>query len=220
MDQALFWLPKCELPSPSPHKSTNDLSDKSQAGYREGITSGKENALQEGFDTGFSQTGGPLGRELGLLRGLASALHLHLHLSQTRTQTRTRTHHEHDEEPSHAESGTDSGTDSANGIREIVDALAAVRFADIAPPPPPPPPPPLVHEEEAEGHTPHCVDDLKGESGRDGKGGREEGEETSPRSAGLGSVVTTIEDVRALRVKLETLLCDSGLKIGLNLEIF
>ena len=46
-----------------------------------------------------------------------------------------------------------------------------------------------------------------------GDGGREEGEETSSRSAELGSVVTTIEDVRALRVKLETLLCESGLKI-------
>jgi hypothetical protein len=103
-------------------------------------------------------------------------------------------------------------------VREIVDALAAVRFADIASPPPP------LHEEaEAERHTTHCVEgveDLK--SGRSDDGGRGEGEGTSPspRSAGLGSVVTTIEDVRALRVKLETLLCESGLKIDLNLEIF
>jgi hypothetical protein len=192
-------------PSPffSLHKTTNHLLDKSQAGYREGITTGKEGSLQEGFDTGFAQTGGPLGRELGLLRGVASALLLHL----SRTQTRTRNQPEH-EEP-HAESESESGT-SAN-VRAIVDTLAAVRFADIAPPPPP------LHEEEAEGHTPHCVDDLKSDDG-----GREEGEETrpSPRSDGLGSVVTTIEDVRALRVKLETLLCKSGLKIDLNLEIF
>lgn len=187
---------------PSPYKTTNHLLDKSQAGYREGITAGKEGALQEGFDTGFAQTGGPLGRELGLLRGVASALLLHL------SQTRTRT-----EEP-HTESESESGA-SAN-VREIVDALAAVRFADIAPPPPP------IHEEETEGHghTTHCVEDLKS-GGRDGDdGGREEGEETSPRSGGLGSVGTTIEDVRALRVKLETLLRESGLKIDLNLEIF
>jgi Essential protein Yae1, N terminal len=190
---------------PLPRKTTNLLLDKSQAGYREGITAGKDGALQEGFDTGFAQTGGPLGRELGLLRGVASALLLHL--------SRTRTQHEHEER--HAESVSVSGT-SAN-VREIVDALAAVRFADIAPTPP-------LHEEaEAEGQTTHCVEgveDLK--SRRDDDGGREEGRETSPcpRSDGLGSVVTTIEDVRALRVKLETLLCESGLKIDLNLEIF
>lgn len=74
----------------------------------------------------------------------------------------------------------------------------------------------------------HCVENLNTKSGErddDGRGEGEggEGEETSPgpRSAGPGSVVTTtIEDVRALRVKLETLLCESGLKIDLNLEVF
>ncbi|KAN0118642.1 hypothetical protein V8E52_005065 [Russula decolorans] len=183
------------------------------AGYREGITAGKEGALQEGFDTGFAQTGGPLGRELGLLRGVASALLLHL------SQTRTRTKHE-DEEP-HPESESKSESGASANVQEIVDALAAVRFADIAPPPPPPPP---LHEDEAEGHThTHCTEDLKGGGRGDDDGGREEGGKTSPRSprsAGLGSVVTTVEDVRALRVKLETLLCESGLKIDLNLEIF
>ena len=202
MDQALLWLPKCKQRLP-PHKTANNLLDKSQAGYREGITAGKDGALQEGFDTGFAQTGGPLGRELGLLRGAASALLLHLSRAQTRIRTRTQNQHE--------EPQTESESDpiaSAN-VREIVDLLAAVRFADIAPP--------LssssLHEEEAaEGHTAHCVvEDLK-------SGG--EGEEASPRSDGLGSVVTTVEDVRALRVKLETLLCESGLKIDLNLEIF
>lgn len=46
----------------------------SNAGYREGITFGKESALQEGFDTGFAQTGAPIGRQLGVLRGLVAAL--------------------------------------------------------------------------------------------------------------------------------------------------
>lgn len=181
------------------------------AGYREGITAGKEGALQEGFDTGFAQTGGPLGRELGLLRGVASALLLHL--SRPRPRTRTRTQHEH-EEP-HPE--PESGATSAN-VREIVDALAAVRFADLAPPPPQPL---HAHEEEEEGHThTHSVEDSLKSGRGDGNGGREEGQETSSRSEGLGSVVTTIEDVRALRVKLETLLGESGLKVDLNLEIF
>jgi hypothetical protein len=83
-----------------------------QAGYRDGISAGKEAALQEGFDAGFADTGAPRGRELGVLRGLAAAL---LHLSprpaaepdQTQTQAR---------------------------IREIVGKLATVRFADLVPP--------------------------------------------------------------------------------------
>jgi Essential protein Yae1, N terminal len=208
VDQALLWLPKCKLPPPSPHKTTSHVLDKFQAGYREGITAGKEGALQEGFDTGFAQTGGPLGRELGLLRGVASALLLHL----SRTRNRNRTQRDEEQEP-HSE--WESGA-SLNDVREIVDALTAVRFADIAPPSAP------LHEEvheEAEGHTPHSVDDLKSKIGRDdGRREREEGEEAASPSP--GSVVTTIEDVRALRVKLETLLCESGLKIDVNLEIF
>ena len=213
MDQALLWLPKCKPPlnfPPLTSSTTNNVLDKSQAGYREGITSGKEGALQEGFDTGFAQTGGPFGRELGLLRGVASALLLHL--SRTRTRTGSRTQHE-DGEP-HAESESETGT--STNVRGIVDALAAVRIVDIAPPPPPP-----LHEGEAEGHAhTHCVEESKGGGRDDDDGGRKGEEPRSPRSAGLGSVVTTIEDVRALRVRLQTLLCESGLKIDLNLEIF
>jgi len=44
------------------------------AGYREGITAGKEEALQEGFDDGYMRYGAPIGREIGILRGLAGAL--------------------------------------------------------------------------------------------------------------------------------------------------
>ena len=171
------------------------LKNESQAGYREGITAGKESALQEGFDTGFAQTGGPLGRELGLLRGVANTL-LH-HLSRTRTQ-------QHDDEKSHV---VETSKQNAS-LREIIDALAAVRFADLAPPPPSS----HVHDEEAEagGHSAHCVESGRGDGG---------GEETSPSSSDFGSVAA-IEDVRALRVKLETLLRESGLEIDLNLEIF
>lgn len=164
------------------------------------MTAGKEGALQEGFDTGFAQTGAPLGRELGLLRGLASALLLHLSRSQQ------------PQEP---------GSSPAAAVREIVAALAAVRFADIAPPPPPPPSHPHEGEEAEETAHAHCAsvtaaEGVKGE----GKGEGEEG--LSARSVGLtrSAVTTTIEDVRALRMKLETLLRESGLKIDLNLEIF
>ena len=167
--------------------------DKLQAGYREGITAGKDGALQEGFDAGFAQTGAPLGRELGLLRGLASALLHHHYLSQAQQQQQQQ--QQQQEEP---------GPPST--ALEIVDALAAVRFADIAPP---------VLEEV--GHT-HCGDAAA--AAEDAKSVEGEGE-ASPGPAGLlESAVTTIEDVRALRVKLETLLRESGLKIDLNLEIF
>jgi len=191
-----MFPPSLALPPPPPPKikTTNHLLDGSQAGYREGITAGKEGALQEGFDAGFAQTGAPLGRELGLLRGLANALHLHLHLSRPPTQNKNK-------EPHHAEPEP-----SAN-VREIVDALAAVRFADIAPP-----------LEEEHTHT-HCAEDEIGEKKKHehgGGGGLEGGEETS----GSAVTVTAIEDVRALRVKLETLLRESGLKVDLNLETF
>ncbi|KIO29256.1 hypothetical protein M407DRAFT_242705 [Tulasnella calospora MUT 4182] len=43
-------------------------------GYREGITAGKEGALQEGFDEGFASDGVPLGRRVGTLRGIAAGL--------------------------------------------------------------------------------------------------------------------------------------------------
>jgi len=52
----------------------NKLSaDFMNAGYREGITAGKESALQEGFDDGFASVGAPLGRQVGALRGTANA---------------------------------------------------------------------------------------------------------------------------------------------------
>ena len=186
----------CDIPLPPKKKKKNHL-DKLQAGYRDGITAGKESALQEGFDAGFAQTGAPLGRELGLLRGLASALLHHHHLSLAQQQQQQQ-----HEEPTHTVS------ESHSAVRKIVDALAAVRFADIAPP---------AHQEEA-GHT-HCAaaaEDVKSEGDGEGE------EEASPRQpAGLlKSAATTIEDVRALRVKLETLLRESGLKIDLNLENF
>ncbi|KAG8834485.1 hypothetical protein FRC17_008541 [Serendipita sp. 399] len=43
-------------------------------GYREGITKGKEDALQEGFDNGFAGVGVPIGRRLGVMRGIVAGL--------------------------------------------------------------------------------------------------------------------------------------------------
>jgi len=84
-----------------------------QSGYREGITAGKESALQEGFDAGFASVGVPLGRNLGFLRGVASAL-------VTFLQSNMCQHMEKDALLEEA--------------RAIAARLAAVRFSDIAPP--------------------------------------------------------------------------------------
>ncbi|PBK59069.1 hypothetical protein ARMSODRAFT_899752 [Armillaria solidipes] len=73
-------------------------------GYREGITAGKEAALQEGFNAGFAQVGAPIGYELGLLRGIASVL------------------------ASFLSSASDSDWEEA---RSISSALSSIRFSDI-----------------------------------------------------------------------------------------
>jgi len=81
------------------------------AGYREGITAGKEGALQEGFDDGFASVGAPLGRELGLLRGMASALLSFL-----------------------ARAGNVEKDSVVGELRDISAHLSSVRLSDIAPP--------------------------------------------------------------------------------------
>ncbi|ETW81528.1 hypothetical protein HETIRDRAFT_247413, partial [Heterobasidion irregulare TC 32-1] len=86
-------------------------SDFTNAGYREGITAGKESALQEGFDAGFAQIGVPLGRELGIMRGLAAALQ---HFLNTLPQSEATAAH-------------------MTEARDISTQLAEVRFADVAP---------------------------------------------------------------------------------------
>lgn len=80
-----------------------------KAGYREGITAGKEAALQEGFDAGFAQVGVPLGRDLGLLRGMASAVIAVL------------------------KSTTEPNNPTLVEAQNIAEQLAEVRFSDIAP---------------------------------------------------------------------------------------
>lgn len=44
-----------------------------QAGYKEGITAGKQSQLQTGFDQGFSQAA-PSARQIGSLRGISNGL--------------------------------------------------------------------------------------------------------------------------------------------------
>jgi len=90
-------------------------------GYREGITAGKEGALQEGFDDGFASVGVPLGRRVGTLRGIAAGLAVFLggrgipssHSSPNATQ------------PS---------SEIVAEVTSIVQSLSKVQLIDIAPP--------------------------------------------------------------------------------------
>ncbi|CDO76093.1 hypothetical protein BN946_scf184649.g19 [Trametes cinnabarina] len=111
MEDEAFWSDDPKVLQDS--EWTKISSEFTNAGYREGITAGKESALQQGFDEGFAQVGAPIGRELGILRGLCSALIAFL----TRAQ----------------ESTTQTEAVLAE-VRDIATQLANVRFSDIAPP--------------------------------------------------------------------------------------
>ncbi|KAJ8074796.1 hypothetical protein PM082_019121 [Marasmius tenuissimus] len=109
-----FDSPWDENPHPDTTRDTEWTkisSEFTNSGYREGITAGKESALQEGFDIGFAQVGAPLGREIGLLRGIASGLVSYLSTSKGLP----------DQDPQLVEA------------REIAAALSNIRFSDIAP---------------------------------------------------------------------------------------
>ncbi|KAF8147679.1 hypothetical protein B0H34DRAFT_785794 [Crassisporium funariophilum] len=99
------------------HNSFQDIewsrmsSEFTNVGYREGITAGKESALQEGFDAGFAQVGAPIGRQLGILRGMASAILALLNSSAV---------------------GDDQESIMPD-IQDIAGQLSKIRFSDIMP---------------------------------------------------------------------------------------
>ncbi|KAI0342300.1 hypothetical protein BDW22DRAFT_1429154 [Trametopsis cervina] len=90
-------------------------SDFTNAGYREGITAGKEAHLQQGFDDGFAKVGTPVGREIGLLRGFASAVLSYLKGPTCPVEPSTR-------------------EDLLQEMRTVTTNLNQIRFSDIAPP--------------------------------------------------------------------------------------
>lgn len=61
------------IPPPSTNSRLTQLLSTKQAGYRDGITAGKNARLQAGFDQGFALAA-PSARELGSLRGIAASL--------------------------------------------------------------------------------------------------------------------------------------------------
>ncbi|KAH9077773.1 hypothetical protein EDB83DRAFT_2514484 [Lactarius deliciosus] len=142
-DEESPWVEDDNAPSHHAEAEWIGLSTNfTTAGYRDGISSGKEAALQEGFDAGFVRIGVPRGREIGVLRGLAAALLLHLSRSSPAVQpaqTRVReivdklaaVHSQPDEEATalhragaNAQCGADEGRSRGRGIAHLLTTCA------------------------------------------------------------------------------------------------
>ncbi|KAJ7623659.1 hypothetical protein FB45DRAFT_112349 [Roridomyces roridus] len=170
-------------------KISNEFTN---VGYREGITAGKESALQEGFDDGFAGVGVPLGREIGALRGRAAAL---LAFVQS---------------PLCVVEGREALLAEA---RAIASALANVRFTDVVPRD-------LEAEAHAREHLAddeHGVDEneeLKEKRKMEGLEDMLAQLTAGAPSAGMGDKPRpTMEDVRALEDRLKALSARLGLPV-------
>lgn len=90
-----------------------------QAGYRDGIGEGKAATAQRGFDEGFGKIGVPIGRELGLLRGVAASLLAYLTSNASSTTTASISEYERNSITSET--------------RNVIRALGRIRLSDLAP---------------------------------------------------------------------------------------
>ncbi|KZT11982.1 uncharacterized protein LAESUDRAFT_161676 [Laetiporus sulphureus 93-53] len=165
------------------------------AGYREGITAGKESALQQGFNEGFAEVGVPLGREIGILRGMASALLSYLTAAGDKVQNQT----------------------VVDEARNIVSQLSAVRFSDIAPPD-------LEAERHARDHleaaAPETIEEMEVEMNEELKEKQdlESLEDMLVRMSAGGSAPAparkpSVDDVRRLKERLLALSEEVGLSL-------
>ncbi|KAJ7631915.1 hypothetical protein DFH06DRAFT_695995 [Mycena polygramma] len=169
---------------------TKISSEFTNAGYREGITAGKESALQEGFDDGFASVGAPLGRELGFLRGSSSALVAFLNSSLCQ----------------HAEKES-----MLAEARAIAAGLAVVRFTDVVPRD-------LEAEAHAREHLPDG-DDPMDENEELSEKRKMEGLEDMLSRLTAGADVAdktrpTLDDVRILESRLHALNMRLGLSVN------
>ncbi|EPQ54949.1 hypothetical protein GLOTRDRAFT_130096 [Gloeophyllum trabeum ATCC 11539] len=181
------------------------------AGYREGITAGKEAALQEGFDAAFARVGVPLGRQLGVLRGTCAALVAFLASSSSSSSS----------SPSDPTARMEVQT-YLEEAREIQTQLARVRFSDVDP-----------GDEEAERHAREHAGEDEGLGVEMEMVGGDEGAERRRVEAvedmlermgvdgregerGKGRGRPTVGDVRRLRERLEGLLESVGVEVDLS----
>ncbi|KAK7039224.1 hypothetical protein VNI00_010129 [Paramarasmius palmivorus] len=160
------------------------------AGYREGITAGKESALQAGFDDGFASIGAPMGREMGILRGISSAFVSHLVVSKNLP----------DNDPTVLEA------------RAITSQLANVRFSDIAPRD-------LEAEEHAREHLEidgEEMDENEEVAGKREVEGLEDmlAKLTAGANPSSGHERPTVDDVHRLKERLQTLCEAAGLDVN------
>jgi len=121
MEDEEAWMDEGEVTETgAADREWNSLADRyTNDGYREGITAGKEAHLQEGFDQGFAETGVPVGRNLGNLRGTAAALMQYLTQMQS--------------QPVSDANGSTQLRADLDEMRSITQGLAELQFRDIAP---------------------------------------------------------------------------------------
>ncbi|KAF9468240.1 hypothetical protein BDZ94DRAFT_1246270 [Collybia nuda] len=163
---------------------TKMSSEFTNAGFREGITEGKEAAVQEGFDDAFANVGAPLGRDLGLLRGHSAAILAFL-TSQAPPQGVP----------------TDGVELLTQEAREIAAQLGRVRYSDIEP-----------RDLEAEEHAREHLEMEALETDNDEILEKRKMERIEDMMAKLAAstqtterVRPTLEDVYKLKARLETL---------------
>ncbi|KAJ6478560.1 hypothetical protein C8R47DRAFT_984248 [Mycena vitilis] len=169
---------------------TKISSEFTNAGYREGITAGKESALQEGFDDGFASVGAPLGRNIGFLRGSSSALVAFLNSGLCRHPQKVSMLAE---------------------ARAIAAGLAVVRFTDVVPRD-------LEAEAHAKEHLPDD-DDPMGDNEELSEKHKMEGLEDMLSRLTAGADVAdetrpTMDDVRILESRLRALNTMLGLSVN------
>lgn len=159
-----------------------------QAGYRDGITAGKNAKLQTGFDQGFALAA-PYARELGSLRGVAASL-----LSLLTTASGAK----------HAstlydslEGGGSSKESVVAELREIVNALGKIDAVRILP-----------VDAEAEKHAKSHEDEGISQQMRD----RKEMREMEDMLSGIGGKAAQSSGVEECRARLERILAVFGME--------
>lgn len=100
-----------------------------QAGYRDGITAGKNSRLQTGFDQGFSLAA-PYAREIGALRGIAASL---LSLLTVPSANATKNARPVLEDAFSPEGGQEQKERVVAELRELVSALGRLDANKVLP---------------------------------------------------------------------------------------
>ncbi|GAA5832142.1 hypothetical protein JCM3766R1_003738 [Sporobolomyces carnicolor] len=161
----------------------------SDAGYRDGITAGKNAKLQSGFDQGFALAA-PYARELGSLRGVAASL-----LSLLTTASGAK--HASTLYDSLEGGGGSSKESVVAELREIVNALGKLDAVRILP-----------VDAEAEEHAKSHEDEGISQQMRD----RKEMREMEDMLSGIGGKAAQSSGVEECRARLERILAVFGME--------